>query len=84
MILPARLTDYVFGMRDMDRIKFLKWASTAAVLSGIVLTNLNIFPLNIIVHGTGAWLDSRRLSDKGQGIADQFLSAVTNFRVRDY
>ena len=42
-------------MRDMDRIKFLKWASTAAVLSGIVLTNLNIFPLNIIVHGTGAF-----------------------------
>ena len=34
-------------------------------------------------HGR-VWLDSRRLSDKGQGIADQFLSAVTNFRFRDY
>jgi hypothetical protein len=38
----------------MDRIKLLKWASTVAVLGGILLTNLNIFPLNIIIHGTGA------------------------------
>ena len=32
----------------MENIKFLKWASTAAVLTGITLTNLNIFPLNMI------------------------------------
>lgn len=38
----------------MEHIKLLKWASTAAVLSGIVLTNLNIFPLNILIHGSGA------------------------------
>ena len=38
----------------MDKIKLLKWGSTVAVLSGIILTNLNIFPLNIIIHGTGA------------------------------
>ena len=33
----------------MKQIKLLKWASTVAVLTGIVLTNLNIFPLNIIM-----------------------------------
>ena len=38
----------------MKQIKLLKWASTVAVLTGIVLTNLNIFPLNIIIHGSGA------------------------------
>ena len=38
----------------MSRIQILKWASTGAVLTGILLTNLNIFPLNIIIHGAGA------------------------------
>ena len=38
----------------MAYIKLLKWVSTVAVLTGIVLTNLNIFPLNIIIHGSGA------------------------------
>ena len=38
----------------MNKIKVIKWASTAAVLSGIALTNLNIYPLNIIIHGAGA------------------------------
>ncbi len=38
----------------MKNIKMLKWASTGAVLCGIALTNLNIFPLNIIIHGAGA------------------------------
>ena len=31
----------------------LKWISTIFVLSGILLTNLNIYPLNIILHGIG-------------------------------
>lgn len=31
----------------------LKWISTAFVLSGIFLTNLNIYPLNIVLHATG-------------------------------
>ncbi len=39
----------------MDRIKFLKWAKASGCIKRIVLTNLNIFPLNIIVHGTGAF-----------------------------
>ena len=31
----------------------LKWLSTFFVLSGILLTNLNIYPLNIAIHGIG-------------------------------
>ena len=52
--LPDGL-DYVFGMRDMDRIKFFEMGKHSGCIKGIVLTNLNIFPLNIIVHGTGAF-----------------------------
>lgn len=31
----------------------LKWVSTFLVLTGILLTNLNIYPLNIFFHGLG-------------------------------
>ena len=31
----------------------IKWISTALVLAGIFLTNLNIYPLNIYFHGLG-------------------------------
>ena len=33
--------------------KYLKWISTFFVLSGILLTNLNIYPVNIFLHGLG-------------------------------
>ena len=33
---------------------YLKWGSTFFILIGILLTNLNIYPLNIFIHGTGA------------------------------
>lgn len=33
--------------------KNLKWFSTFFVLIGILLTNLNIYPVNIIFHGIG-------------------------------
>ena len=33
--------------------KYLKWISTFLVLAGILLTNLNIYPLNIYFHGLG-------------------------------
>ena len=35
----------------------LKWFATFLVLSGILLTNLNIYPINIFFHGAGviAW-----------------------------
>ncbi|MEC7153840.1 MAG: DUF6552 family protein, partial [Pseudomonadota bacterium] len=38
----------------MTMIERIKWASTFCVLSGILLTNLNVYPLNIALHGTGA------------------------------
>ena len=31
----------------------IKWISTIFVLVGILLTNLNIYPLNIYLHGVG-------------------------------
>ena len=38
-------------------IKTLKWLGTFFVLVGILLTNLNFYPLNIFFHGPGivAW-----------------------------
>lgn len=33
--------------------KYLKWISTALVLTGILLTNLNYYPINIYLHGLG-------------------------------
>ena len=33
--------------------KYLKWLSTFLVLTGILLTNLNIYPVNILLHGMG-------------------------------
>ena len=33
--------------------KYLKWISTIFVLTGILLTNLNIYPINIYFHGLG-------------------------------
>ena len=32
----------------------LKWLSTGLILFGILLTNLNYYPLNIFSHGLGA------------------------------
>ena len=34
--------------------KYLKWISTGFVLTGILLTNLNNYPMNIFIHGLGA------------------------------
>ncbi len=36
----------------MERIEAMKWLGTAFVLSGILMTNLNIYPLNIFLHGS--------------------------------
>ena len=45
-------------------LNLLKWISTIFILSGILLTNLNIYPLNIFLHGVGAfgWTISGYLS----------------------
>ena len=37
-----------------DHSKKFKWAGTVFVLTGILLTNLNIYPANILIHGLGA------------------------------
>ena len=34
-------------------MKNLKWIGTFFVLIGIILTNVNVFPLNIFIHGFG-------------------------------
>ena len=39
----------------MERLAILKWGGTGLVLTGILLTNLNIYPLNIMVHGAGSF-----------------------------
>ena len=33
--------------------RYLKWLSTFLVLTGILFTNLNIYPINIMFHGVG-------------------------------
>ena len=33
--------------------KYIKWISTFLVLTGILLTNLNIYPINLFFHGLG-------------------------------
>ena len=35
-------------------INTIKWMSTFLVLSGILITNLNLYPFNIFIHGLGA------------------------------
>ena len=33
--------------------KYIKWISTFLVLTGILLTDLNIYPINLFFHGLG-------------------------------
>ena len=33
--------------------KYLKWVSTILVLTGILFTNLNFYPVNLFFHGLG-------------------------------
>ena len=53
--------------------RYLKWISTALVLTGIALTNFNIYPLNIFFHGSGVlgWTVS--------GIIMKDKAILTNF-----
>ena len=57
----------------MARLDILKWLGTSLVLSGILLTNLNIDPLNIIIHGTGSLLWT------GAGVISKDRALMTNF-----
>ena len=53
--------------------EFLKWLSTSLVLSGVLLTNLNIYPLKIFIHSAGvaSWTVA--------GILMQDKAIATNF-----
>ena len=42
-------------VRKIKMISYIKWLSTIFVLAGIMLTNLNFYPLNIFIHGSGAF-----------------------------
>ena len=42
------------GKQIHENSKTFKWIGTILVLIGILLTNLNIYPANIIIHGLGA------------------------------
>ena len=51
----------------------LKWVGTFLVLTGITLTNVNYYPLNIFIHGSGVifWTISGYLS-KDKAILTNF------------
>ena len=36
-----------------NQMSKIKWVGTIFVLIGILLTNVNIYPLNIFIHGLG-------------------------------
>ena len=57
----------------MKNVEKLKWLGTVFVLTGILLTNLNNYPLNIYLHGTGVvfWTLSGYLS-KDKAILTNF------------
>lgn len=57
----------------MNRLSVLKWSGTALVLTGIFLTNLNIYPANIMIHGAGA------LCWTAAGFLSRDRALMTNF-----
>jgi len=65
--------------------KYLKWASTTLVLIGILLTNLNHYPINIFFHGAGVvgWTVAGFLS-KDKAILTNFGLQIPLFLVGFY
>ena len=65
--------------------KYLKWFSTFLVLIGILLTNLNIYPTNIIFHGAGVlgWTIAGFLS-KDKAILTNFGLQIPLFLIGFY
>ena len=65
--------------------KYLKWISTFLVLVGILLTNLNIYPLNIYFHGLGVvgWTIAGFIS-KDRAILTNFGLQIPLFLVGIY
>ena len=64
---------------------YIKWISTFLVLVGILLTNLNIYPLNIYFHGFGVvgWTIAGFVS-KDKAILTNFGLQIPLFLVRIY
>ncbi len=70
----------------MDFIKkYLKWISTFLVLIGILLTNLNNYPVNIFFHGAGVvgWTIAGFLS-KDKAILTNFGLQIPLFLIGFY
>ena len=65
--------------------EYLKWISTLLVLVGILLTNLNIYPVNIMFHGTGVlgWTVAGFLS-KDKAILTNFGLQIPLFLIGFY
>ena len=65
--------------------KYLKWASTFLVLTGIFLTNLNHYPINIFFHGAGVvgWTIAGFLS-KDKAILANFGLQIPLFLIGFY
>ena len=65
--------------------KYLKWTSTTLVLTGILLTNLNYYPVNIFFHGAGVvgWTVAGYLS-KDKAILTNFGLQIPLFLVGFY
>ena len=61
---------------DLEKVKTFKWIGTALVLTGILLTNLNIYPVNIVTHGLGA------LSWTVAGYLAKDKALLTNFSLQ--
>jgi hypothetical protein len=65
--------------------KYLKWVSTFLVLTGILLTNLNQYPINIFFHGSGVmgWAIAGFLS-KDKAILTNFGLQIPLFLIGFY
>ena len=60
----------------MERAILFKWIGTGLVLTGILLTNINIYPINIVIHGAGA------LSWTVAGYLAKDKAIMTNFSLQ--
>ena len=65
--------------------KYLKWLSTTLVLTGILLTNLDCYPINIFFHGAGVvgWTIAGFLS-KDKAILANFGLQIPLFLIGFY
>ena len=64
--------------------KYLKWLITFLVLTGILLTNLNMYPVNIMFHGAGVvgWTIAGFISkDKAISVSYTHLTLPTIYSV---